>query len=182
MIYPFDLAARNMLHLNGHDVKTGDNISQYWDHLPEEVGEDAMNWLWGAGRRDLFESAPPYPGSIKAIRKIEQRARIMFLTHRPLDVAHVTMRWLAKHKLNPHMLIHAAGVPKSEYVLNTGCVAFVEDRSDNAREIDANTDAQVFVPYRGWNQDIMEEPYSSIIMFDDWDVVVDYVISLTGGK
>lgn len=176
VLYPFDLAARSLLHLRGVDVRVADD-AEYWNHTAALVGKDAWEWIWGPGRRQVFESAPPYPGSIKAMRQLEQLVRIVYVTHRPLDVAHVTLRWLAYHKLNPHAVIHASGEKKSQYA--TDCIAFIEDRADNAREIADATDAQVWVPCRTWNSDVGTVPEDvarqNLRTFTDWKEVTEWV-------
>lgn len=175
VLYPFDLAARTLLRLRGVDVNVADD-AQYWNHTAEIVGREAWEWIWGPGRRQVFEAAPPYPGAIKAMRRLENDVRIVYVTHRPLDVAHITLRWLAYHKLNPHAVIHASGENKSQYA--EGCIAFIEDRAENAREIADATDAEVWVPCRTWNTDVgtmTDVTRPNLRTFTDWKEVTEWV-------
>ena len=182
-VYPFDVAARTLLHLDGNPVALGD-IAEKWDHIIEEVGREAWGTVWGKHRQQVMDCAPPYPGSIKALHRIEQKAMLRIVTHRPRDIAYVTMAWLAKYHISPYQLIHCPGEPKSLYAQDA--MAFVEDRADNAIEIAANAPmCSVWVPKRGWNAQLMESPeYEGLFdgetppllgFFDDWAKFADWV-------
>ena len=178
-IYPFSTAARYLLHLHGVDVPV--RQCAYWGELEDAVGKEHMDWLWGEGRRELFDSSQPYPGSIRALHIIEQHARLKLVTHRPLDIAHVTMGWLARYKINPYELIHASGEPKSVYA--KGCIMAMDDNSENAREIADGTGLPVWVPNRAWNEDIGDQLDDNhardIRKFDGWAEVSDWVQETT---
>jgi uncharacterized HAD superfamily protein len=170
VIYPFTVAARTLLRMRGNDVVVSEDADKYWNHLPDVVPAEEWRWLWNSGRKQVFDMAQPYPGSITALKQIEQLCRIKYVTHRPADCARITMDWMARQHLNPYSLMHTPGEPKSPHAVD--CIAFIEDRVDNAVEIAENTDAQVFVPRRSWNDGRVPQ---HIIMFDDWEVVVSWV-------
>jgi uncharacterized HAD superfamily protein len=184
-VYPFIFAARSLFNLRGLDVEVSIDADVHWDTLQAQVPPEEWEWLWGAGRKTVFDSSAPYPGSTSALRQIQGMCRVKYVTHRPLDVAHVTMNWMAKHKLTPYALMHTPGEPKSQHAKD--CIAFVEDRPDNAMEIAiACPHVQVFVPRRPWNLVLETEPEygqqpvpGNITLFDDWKEVVAWVRART---
>ena len=174
-LYPFDVAARTLLALDGVDVPQGD-VAEKWNHLASQVTAEEWESIWAKHRREVMDSAPPYPGSIKALHRMEQIARLVLLTHRPRDVAHATMRWLAKYGINPSMLIHASGESKASYVREMHMLAFIDDRSETVREVIEETDTVVWMPRRGWNEDVQTVGQTrSLRFFDDWSDVADWV-------
>jgi uncharacterized HAD superfamily protein len=177
-LYDFDSAARAVLRLHG--CKVDAHVSTYWDSLKDEVGPVAWRWMWENehARRDIFRSGPPYQDGIKGVRQLEQIVDIAIITHRPLDVADITLSWLGERKLHPRAVHHAAGMDKSTVA---ECIAYVEDRGDNAVEIAAAMGGPVFVPRRAWNEGL--EEVEGLRYFERWGEVTKWVRSyLTRGS
>lgn len=176
-IYPFIFAARSLFSLRGLDVEVSQDADTHWDRLQEQVPPHEWEWLWGPGRKELFDCAAAYPGSVKALRQLQQLCRIKYVTHRPLNVAHVTMNWMAKYKLTPYALMHTPGEPKSTHAVD--CIAFIEDRTDNAVEIaERCPHVQVLVPRRPWNE-VIHGGTGNIQHFNEWEEVVAWVKAAT---
>lgn len=189
VLYPFIVAARLYFHMRGHEVEVAVDADTHWNRLQEQVPASDWNELWSTGRKEVFDSAAAYPGSIKAMRQIEQMCRVKYITHRPRDIAHVTMNWMAKHKLNPYALMHTPGEAKGPLVQD--CIAFIEDRPDNAIEIGRAledrsydpifpSDNPVWVPRRPWNDGAFTDGEGyDVRVFDDWKEVVAWVRLVT---
>ena len=189
VLYPFITAARMYFHMRGFDVEVAVDADTHWDTLEEQVPKADWNEMWASGRKEVFDSAAAYPGSIKALKQIEQMCRIKYVTHRPRDVAHVTMNWMAKHKLNPYALMHVPGEPKGPHAAD--CFAFIEDRPDNAIEVGRFLEGReenpgginenpVWVPRRPWNEGAFTDGEGyDIRVFDDWKEVVTWVRLMT---
>jgi hypothetical protein len=177
VLYPFDAAARLWLHLNGcPDVPQGD-VAERWDHLHDQVDKEWLDLLWSKGRQEVMDMCAPYAGAIKCLHRLEQHANLMLITHRPPDVAHATMRWCARHKLNPAVLAHGKS-DKSFWAKD--CILFIEDRPDNVIEILEHTKHTfVVTPRRGWNKGLwgrVAPDYARrFAYFNDWEEIPIYL-------
>lgn len=168
-VYAFDEAARSLLRVHGLDVPA--EPSAYWSHLKDQVPHEAWEWMWGPGRRKLFGGGHAHPGAVETLRQLESRVRIIFITHRPIDCADVTLRWLADQRLHPYGVMHVAGENKGEAAPR--CDFYVEDRDIVANEIHETTGSPVLLPRRPWNTSAWDDV--GIIPFDEWTEVAQWV-------
>ena len=177
VLYDFDSAARAILRQYGHNIPAVE--SAHWNGLEDEVGFDAWARMWShsASRRELFRGGPAYISGVKTCRRLQQIVDLVIITHRPLDVADITMRWLANQKITPRALHFAGGRDKG--AVEQRCIGYVEDRADNAREIAETTGCPVFVPRRPWNVGLDDD--GLITYFDDWRVVEKWAKETVGG-
>lgn len=141
-----------------------------WNYLRDNTSDEGWKWLWRAGKRDMFAQASPYPGALAALKFLERRFRVAFITNRSVDIADTTLMWLATCNLRPHAVIHVEGY-KSGYL---DCVAYVEDRPSNVGELVASTSATVHVPVRPWNRDSEIWREERVRPFHDWNEIVEW--------
>ena len=172
VLYDFISATCSLLRQDGY-VVSYDDIT-HWHALESIVGKAANAKLWeGDTRRELFRAGPAHLDSVAACRRMAQYVDLAIITHRPLDCADITMRWLADHHIHPRELHFAAGRDKGTIA---DCIGYIDDRGDNAIEIAETTGRRVWVPRRPWNGDLPEKMGAGgIRYFDSWGVVEDWV-------
>jgi uncharacterized HAD superfamily protein len=171
-VYPFSIACRMVLNLHrGYSLPVVE--CEYWNHIENEIDPADWKWVWGAGMRLIYDAAPAYPGAIEALRELEQHVRLVIITARPLDVADLTLRWIADQRIHPYAVLHPR--PKSKAVTAPDCIAYVEDRPENVLELADETDGTVLVPRKPWNTSVHNLGRDDVVVFDEWREVTAWV-------
>lgn len=177
-LYPWSEGVREALIELGHDLAGVDMDGTSWDHVKGVIGDEAWQWIFSdeGAQATLYRTHLMYPGTTEALHALAGVADLSFITHRSPNAAAATALWLAEHDV-PFTSLHILGRadrnhdPKSS--VEPKAHIYVEDNSDNVRELVANTDALVMAPRRPYNTDL--EPLhanSTIVMYDDLSQVV----------
>lgn len=160
VLYEWDRTARYMLRNilpNSPYAKEGTlgKESLNWDYIMEEVAPEHWSWLWTEGvRLGLFRHGHLYPGAIKAVRMLADAGfEIIAITSRPKQAVHDTMDWLSYQRL-PISGIHVlSGKGELKSSVTPHCVAYIDDKPENCRDLLENTAAPVVaMPVRAWNR------------------------------
>ncbi len=112
-----------------------------------EVSNDPRFW-------ERLEPLPP-PAHWRALNALSRKERLVFITHRyereTYDISRVTSDWLKKHGIN-QPVVYFTQNHKSELIGQLGVSLFVDDRQENCLDVAENTEAEVFMPDRSYNQ------------------------------
>lgn len=144
---------------------------EYWGHLDDQVGElvgaaeksGVLRWLWTEGVSEMFGAGHAYPGAPSFMRALARDHELVVITSRPRTAAHLTLRFLARHRVNAAE-VHVIGSGKEKSQV-PACDAYVEDRDKNVDDLVLNTMGHVFVPRRPWNAAAFE-PGGSLAGFE----------------
>lgn len=83
---------------------------EYPDHAPQKVvsrqlhkyfpiGEAIQDFIENKFAQEILLNAPPYPGSIEALRKWEDKFAIVIVTAQPPDFRYPTFSWIGNHAI-----------------------------------------------------------------------------------
>lgn len=141
-----------------------------WDYIKHNVAPKHNTWLWNEGiKLGLFRHGHLFPGTIKALRKLDTLGDLIAVTQRPLRAAEDTYAWIAYHRL-PFKEVHILqGEPKTRII---PCQAFIDDKPENCYDIASAWGWMVAMPDRPWNQGYENAAVERIF---SWDQFIDMV-------
>lgn len=164
----------------------------YWGHLDDQVKErlgvdgasQALRWLWTEGVSEMFGADHAYPGAPSFMRELARHHELVVITSRPRTAAHLTLRFLARHKVNAAE-VHVIGSGKSKADIDE-CAVYVEDRDQNVKDLCRNTAGFVLCPNRAWNQDAFDdggmlshyERIGSVVRYNDFSEALSFIKDL----
>lgn len=145
-------------HLLGEYWNNDPGESQDWDWIKNHVSKETWKWLWSDGveKYGLFRYGSLFKGSRDFLIRAEPYCDNVVITSRPANAVRDTMDWLSYQKV-PTAEVHIIGVtPKSQVMPQ--CDVYIDDATHNCLDLLQNTEADVIMPDRPWNQDFGDEP------------------------
>lgn len=144
-----------------------------WDYIKHNIAPEHNKWLWKEGvKLGLFRHGHLFPGTIKALRKLNELGRLVAITQRPEAAAEDTFAWINFHRL-PFREVHVLHGGSKTVV--QPCDFFIDDRPENCIELaEAWPQCRVFIPDRPWNTMFYSLNVTRIF---SWDEFVNAVVA-----
>lgn len=122
------------------------NVEVSFPLIKEKTGLDASYWFFQLHSMELFNGASAYPSVTEDINRLQERARVIILTHQKsyLNKLH-TLQWLESHDIHPDGICFL----KDKSLLR--CDYFIDDNDWNFVGCHATTGILIDAPY---NKDI----------------------------
>jgi hypothetical protein len=149
VVYPWSPSVRKLLQQERGYPDIGE--STYWNYVKDQIEPKDWKWLWTRGVESMFGIGRAYPGTVKPMQEMGKSHDLVIITHRPKAAVPVTLAWLAGYRAHPssvHVLDHT--VPKS--TVQPQCDVYVDDKPEVCEDLLQNTSANVYMPYRLWNE------------------------------
>lgn len=134
------------------DVDPGE--SETWNWIKDHISREAWTWLWSQAivEHGLFRYGSIYTGSREFLQRVEPYCDNVIITSRPALAVRDTMDWLSYQKV-PTAEVHIISTLAKSQVLPR-CDLYIDDAEHNVVDLLKNTDADVILPDRPWNQSI----------------------------
>jgi len=183
VLYQWEKTARYMLREvlpNSPYTKDGPlgRVSESWGYIQSHVRPEHWDWLWKEGARlGLFRHGYIYPGAVEAVRALAKLGDVIVITHRPKTAVHDTLSWLAYQNLplsGVHMLTNQE--PKSS--VHPQCRVYIDDKPENCVDLYNNTEGQVALMDRAWNQHYAAPTGRFFRRVSSWGDFINFVLAV----
>jgi 5'(3')-deoxyribonucleotidase len=147
--------------------------STSWEYIKDHIDPEHWDWLWTEGvRLGLFRHGHMYPGTIKAVRDLNDMGDVIIITHRPRAAVLDTMDWLTYHRL-PVAGVHilTGGEPKSSV---KHCDFFIDDKPENCIDMLQHSSTVVAMPTREWNSTFLHPKVEVVSGLDEFVKLVEH--------
>lgn len=159
-------------HYLGANLPPIEEFADKWEAFEEYLGPTYYRWVVTTGvKYGLYRYGHVYRGSIEALRELDKIGDIIVVTHRPREVLHDTLDWIAFHRI-PMTEFHFlhTGTPKSTVKADV----YLDDRLKVVEDCVVNANgALVLLWDRPWNR---SRNIPGVIRVSEWSEVISLCV------
>ena len=168
VVYNWEAHARRLLRWD-FDIHLP--VSTYWNFIKDSVTKEQWSWLWNEELIDLFRFGEMYPDANIYTSLLKHYAEVCVITNIPRQIIPVRLQWLLYNNIWFDEFRVTDTLNKSKIL--PLCDIYIDDSLEVAEDILNNTNAEMIIWDRPWNQNFVNS--RAYYRISSWEDIIDII-------